>query len=187
MDADVLAFLRRQLPDHAGTTLAEAFGQIYEEGRYSRSLPKPMWKAEIEKLRATADEMRRPNQGDDWEALYNALPKNAKLQLEGLRRSPAGEAADALENYAAVSELWYKRNPMSGGREPEAYALAGAIEELFSELGENVTVGADDDGEPTGRFGKVVQHAINHHRLQAHWRRAAEAAKAAGEARKQSR
>jgi hypothetical protein len=80
---------------------------------------------------------------------------------------------------ATLHEIWHKNFPKTGGSDPADHIIADWVKLGFEDLGEKVTYGIRSDsgkgGEPSGRFGRVVQEALAWRKSMANWRRVVEA------------
>lgn len=100
-----------------------------------------------------------------WEPRLNAQRK-ARLSKSD---------AETLE----LEEIWLRSNPKTGGSDPADAILGDWVRMGFEDLGAKVSFGisADQTGQPSTRFGRVVEAALDWRRSSANWRRVAERAR----------
>ncbi|AZQ69499.1 hypothetical protein EF888_21510 [Silicimonas algicola] len=90
----------------------------------------------------------------------------------------SGESEDIL-----LARVWHTCFPKTGGRDPADYFLADWVRMGFEELSVPVTYALSglEPGQPSTKFGKVVQAAFAYRRVAADWRRPTERAAKPGE------
>ncbi len=181
LDRQALEFLAPKFRLKNEAELEMAFGWVYEKDRFGQEENAEMRKSYIGDLTRTINELERLPDNADREtvlAVCTSLPAGVYTLLE---TELAGEsdlrdvAIGSVSDTKSVSQIWYRENPISAGRNAIANAIARAVSWAFGDLGKPARDGRAPDGKsPSTPFGQVVEHALKHHGNSAHWRRPTE-------------
>jgi len=176
LDPQTLKFLKGVIKDKEVSELEEAFGWVYEKNRFGEEEDAKTRKANISSLERTIAELRLMPEDADLRSIREICGKlpydaqnhvNSSFDLESV--GPI-IVADCIENYKEMIRAWYKCNPISGGKNVVANAIANAVRLAFDDLKIPARDGRAIDGKsPSTRFGRVVKDALFFHGSKAQW------------------